>query len=87
FKGLLEHFDEEARTFGAFPSLFLGLIGPNGTWEHYEGGIRIVDGNGVIVADNLDPARYDEYLGEAVEPWSYLKFPHYRPLGYPAGMY
>jgi NAD-reducing hydrogenase large subunit len=26
-------------------------------------------------------------IGEAVEPWSYLKFPYYKPLGYPAGMY
>src|SRR5690606_27069760 len=22
-----------------------------------------------------------------VEPWSYLKFPYYKPLGYPAGTY
>jgi NAD-reducing hydrogenase large subunit len=27
------------------------------------------------------------YIGEAVEPWSYMKFPYYKPLGYPDGMY
>ena len=27
------------------------------------------------------------YLGEAVEKWSYLKFPYYKPLGYPDGIY
>jgi NAD-reducing hydrogenase large subunit len=31
--------------------------------------------------------RYADHIGEAIEPWSYMKFPYYRPLGYPAGMY
>jgi NAD-reducing hydrogenase large subunit len=35
----------------------------------------------------LDPAKYYEYIGEAVEPWSYMKFPYYKPLGYPNGAY
>jgi NAD-reducing hydrogenase large subunit len=87
FKRLLEQFRDEAEHFGNFPTLFLGLIGPDGTWEHYGGKIRIVDSSGEIVADQLDPARYHDYIGEAVEPWSYLKFPFYRPLGYPDGTY
>src|SRR5437667_306491 len=36
FKGLLDRYQEETRTFGEFPSLFLGLVGHDGTWEHYE---------------------------------------------------
>jgi NAD-reducing hydrogenase large subunit len=87
FKGLLDHFSEEANTFGNFPSLFLGLVGPDGGWEHYDGAIRITDSAGAIVADTLDPARYADYIAEAIEPWSYLKLPHYKPLGYPLGMY
>jgi NAD-reducing hydrogenase large subunit len=48
----------------------------------------------------VSPARYREVIGEAVEPWSYLKFPYYKPLAlrglngdapppgfYQAGMY
>jgi NAD-reducing hydrogenase large subunit len=62
-------------------------VTPDGGLEHYDGRLRIVDATGGIVADQLDPARYRDYLGEAVEPWSYLKFPYYKPLGYPAGMY
>ena len=42
---------------------------------------------GKIVADDIDPARYAEYIGEAVEPDSYLKSPYFRPLGYPDGVY
>ena len=87
FKGLLRDFRQEAETFGNFPSLHLGLVGPGGTWEHYDGCIRVVDADRTIVADGLDPTRYRDYLGEAVEPWSYLKSPFYRPLGYPQGVY
>jgi NAD-reducing hydrogenase large subunit len=87
FKGLLDHYRAEVSTFGSFPTLFLGLVQPDGGWEHYDGVIRLVDADGQIVADGLDPAHYQEFIGEAVEPWSYLKFPYYRPLGYPAGMY
>lgn len=87
FKRLLEQYREEAELFGNFPTLFMGLVGPDGAWEHYDGALRFVDGSGAIVADGLDPARYREYIGEAGEPWSYLKFPYYRPYGYPDGAY
>lgn len=84
FKSLLKDFETEAQTFGNFPSLFMGLVGKDGEWEHYDGKIRFVDSGGNIIADRLDPTRYQEFIAEAVEPWSYLKFPYYRPLGYPA---
>ena len=87
FKKLLKKFKAETQIFGNFPSLFLGLVSPEGTWEHYDGNLRFVDGGGNVLADQVDPARYAEYIGEAVEPWTYLKFPYYRPLGYPDGMY
>jgi NAD-reducing hydrogenase large subunit len=78
---------EEIEHFGRFPSLFMALVGADGSWEHYGGALRFVDAERKIVADGLDPARYPDYLGEAVETWSYLKFPYYKPSGYPAGMY
>jgi NAD-reducing hydrogenase large subunit len=87
FKKLLKKFKAEAQIFGNFPSLFMGLVGPDGSWEHYDGNLRFVDSAGNAIADQIDPARYAEFIGEAVEPWSYLKMPYYRPLGYPEGMY
>lgn len=87
FKSSLSRWKDETETFGDFPSLFLGLVTPTGGLEHYDGKIRIVDSNGAIVADQLDPAHFEEFLGEAVESWSYLKFPYYRPAGYPDGVY
>jgi NAD-reducing hydrogenase large subunit len=87
FKGLLDRYEEEARTFGSFPSLFVSLVGPDGTWEHYDGMIRVGDSEGEIVADGLDAQRYFDFIGEATQPDSYLKFPYYKPLGYPDGIY
>ncbi|MGB9915372.1 MAG: Ni/Fe hydrogenase subunit alpha [Candidatus Bathyarchaeales archaeon] len=87
FKGSLQGFDDEVENFGNFPTYYLGLVTPKGGLEHYDGKIRIVDAEGKIVADQLDPEAYQEYIGEAVEPWSYMKFPYYKPLGYPEGIY
>ena len=87
FKQSLDSFQEYIEVFARFPSLFLGLTQEDGTLEHYDGLVRITNSTGTTVADRLEPAAYMKYIGEAVEPWTYLKFPYYRPQGYPAGMY
>ncbi len=78
---------KEQRVFGDFPSLFMGLVTPDGRWEHIDGMLRFRAPDGTIVADGLSEDDYASFLGEAVEPWSYLKFPYYKPLGYPDGIY
>jgi len=35
----------------------------------------------------LDVLNYQDYIGEAVESFTYLKSPYYKPLGYPEGIY
>ncbi|MDB9312161.1 Ni/Fe hydrogenase subunit alpha [Spirulina sp. CS-785/01] len=87
FKKLLDQFNTEVEQFGQFPSLFMSLVGDNGEWEHYGGKIRFRDSSGNIIADGLSEDNYQDYIGESVEPWSYLKFPYYKPLGYPDGIY
>jgi NAD-reducing hydrogenase large subunit len=87
FKDLLDRFREESATFGNFPTLFMGLVGPDGSWEHYDGRIRLSDSEGRIVANGLDAERYRDFIGEAIQPDSYLKSPYYLALGYPEGIY
>jgi NAD-reducing hydrogenase large subunit len=88
FKGMLDNqLKAEIDIFGEFPTLYMGLVGPSGEWEHYDGKLRFTDSQGNIVADGLSEDDYHQFLGEAVEPWSYLKFPYYPPLGYPDGIY
>lgn len=87
FKAQLERYREEISSFAHFPSYFLSMVGAGGALEHYDGGLRVVDARGEIVADGLEAKNYQEFIGEAVEPWSYLKFPYYKPLGYPEGLH
>jgi NAD-reducing hydrogenase large subunit len=87
FKKVLETHKKEVQTFGNFPSLFMGLVEPDGTWEHHGGKLRFTDSSGSIIADQLDPQKYYEYIGESVQNSSYLKSPYYSPLGFPDGMY
>jgi NAD-reducing hydrogenase large subunit len=87
FKTIFDRFHEEAITFGDFFSLFMGIVSEGGNWEHYDGNLRFVDSDGEIVADQVDPADYQKYIGEVVEPDSYLKSPYYKPLRFPQGMY
>jgi NAD-reducing hydrogenase large subunit len=87
FKKMLDAHQDDVQTFGNFPSLFLGLVTPTGEWEHHEGALRFVDSEGKIVADQVDPARYAEFIGESVEHDSYLKSPYFKPLGFEQGVY
>ncbi len=83
----LEAHHEEARVFGNFPSLFMALVGPDGELAHTEGRLRFVDEHGDVVADQIDPRDYRTWIGEAVQPDSYLKSPYYKPHGHPDGLY
>jgi NAD-reducing hydrogenase large subunit len=87
FNKTLETHKKEIQIFGNFPSLFMGLVAPDGTWEHHGGKLRFLDSSGSIIADQLDPAKYYEFIGESVQASSYLKSPYYTPLGFPDGMY
>jgi NAD-reducing hydrogenase large subunit len=87
FKAALDNYEEEIKTFANFPSLFMGLVGEYGNLELYDGVLRIVDSKGVNIQDFDEPENYLDIIGEAVEPYSYLKSPYYKPLGYPDGMY
>lgn len=87
FKRVLETHEPEIEHYGNFPSLFMGLVGPRGEWEHHGGKLRFTDAAGQIVADQIDPKTYPELIGEAVQSSSYLKSPYYKPLGPQGGLY
>lgn len=87
FKKTLETHQREVQIFGNFPSLFMGLVTPDGGWEHHGGKLRFTDSSGSIIADQVDPANYAQYIGESVQNSSYLKSPYFLPLGFPDGIY
>jgi NAD-reducing hydrogenase large subunit len=77
----------EVEDFGSFDSNYMGLVQPDGALELYDGNLRFCDAKGEILHDQIPPAQYLDYIAEAVEPWSYMKFPYLERLGYPTGMY
>ena len=86
-RGVLDQFKDEIETFANFPTHFLSQIAADGGLELYDGNLRVTDAQRGMVADQIAPSAYDEYIGEAVEPWSYLKMPFFKPDGYPKGIY
>jgi len=87
FKGVINNYADEISAFGALRTLFMGLTNENSQLEMYDGFLRIGDVHGGVIADGLKPENYEDYMVEKVEPWTYLKSPFYKPLGYPEGIY
>jgi NAD-reducing hydrogenase large subunit len=87
YRKAMETHREEALIFGNFPSLFMGLVAPDGSWEHHGGRLRFTDSTGSVIADQIDPANYRDFIGESVQESSYLKSPYFKALGFPGGIY
>jgi NAD-reducing hydrogenase large subunit len=85
-KDLLGDDPQLASTFAAFPSNYMGMVDEEGGLQLYDGQIRIKDAEGRCLTQ-FDAADYLEHVAEHVEPWSFLKFPYYRELGWPGGTY
>ena len=87
FKGYAADHAAEVDGFANFASGYMGLVTAAGGLEHYDGRLRIRGADGRPIAPDIDPADYLSVISEAVEPWSYLKFPFITELGYPRGIY
>jgi NAD-reducing hydrogenase large subunit len=83
----MERWAEETPVWGDFPTAFMGLVGEDGGLEHYDGVLRVIGADGTVIHDEIAPREFETRIGEAVEPWSYLKSTYLTELGYPAGMY
>jgi len=84
---IVDSFKPEIEVFGNFPSYYMGLINEDESIEFTDGALRLIDPQGEIVEDGITATRFTEAIGEAVEPYSFTKFPYYKPLGYSEGSY
>ena len=87
FKGVFDRFTPEIESFANFPTMYVGLVNDEGNLDFYDGKLRFCDERGELMHEVTDPARYVDYIGEAVEDFTFLKFPYYLPRGYPDGIY
>ncbi len=77
---------EDILKFAVFPTGYFGLVTPKNGLELYDGDIRLIDRSGVQL-EKFPGKEYLSYVSEHVENWSYLKFPYYKKMGYPQGVY
>ncbi|MBN1305991.1 MAG: Ni/Fe hydrogenase subunit alpha [Anaerolineales bacterium] len=77
---------EDINKFAVFPTGYFGLVTPENGLELYEGEIRLIDSEGKQL-EKFPVADYLDLIAEHVERWSYLKFPYYKKLGWPGGVY
>ncbi len=60
---------------------YAGLVDARGDTAYYGGRVRVVGPTGAEVA-LFDGADYLDHIAERVVPWSYMKVPYLRALGY-----
>jgi len=77
---------EDINKFAVFSTGYFGLVTPEGGLELYDGDCKMIDANGKPL-EQFPASRYLDYIAEHVEDWSYLKFPYYKKMGWPAGVY
>ncbi len=77
---------EDIRKFAVFSTGYFGQVTPENSLELYDGDIRLINSEGEQL-EKFDGQNYLDYVSEHVEDWSYLKFPYYKKLGWPQGVY
>jgi F420-non-reducing hydrogenase large subunit len=65
----------------AHQTYYMGLVDENNHVNFYDGDIRVVGPDGKEFA-KFKPADYLQHLAEHVEPWTYLKFPYLKNVGW-----
>ncbi len=86
-KGYYEKDKDLMCSCASFPTGYLGLVDENDNLELYDGKLRLIDQNGKVLENQFNPSNYLDIISEHVEDWSYLKFPFYKKMGYPKGIY
>jgi F420-non-reducing hydrogenase large subunit len=59
----------------------MGLVDANNKVNFYDGKVRVVDTQGKELY-KYSPVEYRDFVEERVEPWSYLKFPYLKKIGW-----
>ncbi|MFB3818386.1 MAG: Ni/Fe hydrogenase subunit alpha [Candidatus Methylomirabilales bacterium] len=59
----------------------MGLVDDQNKVNFYDGKVRVVDPRGRELC-KYSPAEYTQHVAERVEPWTYLKFPYLKAVGW-----
>lgn len=59
----------------------IGTVDANNKVNFYDGMVSVVDPNGKRIG-KYGPGEYRDWIAERVEPWTYLKFPYLKKVGW-----
>jgi F420-non-reducing hydrogenase large subunit len=65
----------------ATETYYMGTVDEQNHVNFYDGNIRIVDPDGREFA-KYPPSEYQKHVAEHVEPWTYLKYPYLKKIGW-----
>ncbi|MBI3162537.1 MAG: Ni/Fe hydrogenase subunit alpha [Chloroflexi bacterium] len=60
---------------------YMGTVDANNKVNFYDGNVRVVDPDGKEFV-KYEPKDYATHIAEHVEPWTYLKFPYLKKIGW-----
>jgi F420-non-reducing hydrogenase large subunit len=63
------------------PMYYMGLVDEDNKVNFYDGKVRVVDPEGKELV-KYTPEEYRDVVAERVEPWTYLKFPYLKAVGW-----
>jgi F420-non-reducing hydrogenase large subunit len=77
-KGYVDMILSDAYTM---PTYYMGMVDENNKINFYDGKVRVVDPDGKEFV-KYRPEEYLDVVAEHVEPWTYLKFPFLKKVGW-----
>lgn len=78
-KNIFPQYIEAIKTLGVIKTGFLGTVTKDGTLDLYDGVLRMMQADGSY--EDFAYEQYTDYIGEHIEPWTYLKFPYMKKAG------
>ncbi len=85
-EGLMEKHADLVREVGVLRTYHLGMVSEGGVHNLYHGRLRFIDPDGNVAAE-FPYEKYLDFIAERVMDYSYLKFPYFKPAGWPKGIY
>lgn len=76
---IFPNYFDAVTSLGVIKTGFLGTVTDDGTLDLYDGKLRMMDDDGKYEDFTYD--KYTEYIGEHIEPWTYMKFPYMKKVG------
>jgi F420-non-reducing hydrogenase large subunit len=78
-ENLFPKYLDAIETVGVINTGFLGTVTDDGALDLYDGKARLMKPDGTCTEFPYD--QYTDYIGEHIEPWSYVKFPYAKKWG------